>query len=346
MANVCSETSCHPHPQLMGKKVVPSLRPAARLQRDPHTDTRDLDDLISSQSQTKLKKSSRGSSKTSSKSASIPRKQSLLKKQSLDSDGNLSAIGGRDTSLFLFRALGKILYCKRGDPASCEDTAKLPAHLSEHYRDPMTFNPEDVIERSQLSGDFFMSYLHQNYLDFYTELDDVVMAADYFTEADKLTTDWANRNVLCNYAASVAVRGMMFSNSARVSSASLGWKPLHKPHIFEVNKKIRNNKENARYLFRGNSWTSQELHISLIPYLKIIKLPMKGVGQASFIQEMCKFEGKNITRVNSERLDEKDIPMEGNQIDDETDQQHTNEAKDDYIGPVDDDEVVIEDYDD
>jgi len=51
--------------------------------------------------------------------------------------------------------------------------------------------------------------------------------------------------------------------------------------------------------------------------------------------------------VNSERLDEKDIPMEGNQIDDETDQQHTNEAKDDYIGPVDDDdEVVIEDYDD
>jgi len=29
-----------------------------------------------------------------------------------------------------------------GDPASCEDTAKLPAHLSEHYRDPMTFNPE------------------------------------------------------------------------------------------------------------------------------------------------------------------------------------------------------------
>ena len=30
-----------------------------------------------------------------------------------DSLADLSGIGGRDSSLFLFRALGKILYCKR-----------------------------------------------------------------------------------------------------------------------------------------------------------------------------------------------------------------------------------------
>ena len=30
-----------------------------------------------------------------------------------EKEDHLAAIGGRDTSLFLFRALGKILYCKR-----------------------------------------------------------------------------------------------------------------------------------------------------------------------------------------------------------------------------------------
>ena len=39
-----------------------------------------------------------------------------LKKQS-SSEAGLCAIGGRDSSLFLFRALGKILYCK-SEPVS------------------------------------------------------------------------------------------------------------------------------------------------------------------------------------------------------------------------------------
>ena len=34
------------------------------------------------------------------------------KEKKVTKDSSLAAIGGRDTSMFLFRALGKILYCK------------------------------------------------------------------------------------------------------------------------------------------------------------------------------------------------------------------------------------------
>ena len=63
----------------------------------------------------------KGKSSSRSKSASLSSKVGSWKwsqkgkrgQQSETSDTELAAIGGRDTSLFLFRALGKILYCKR-----------------------------------------------------------------------------------------------------------------------------------------------------------------------------------------------------------------------------------------
>ena len=75
------------------------------------------------------------------------------------SDGmELAAIGGRDHSLFLFRALGKILYCKResvsgdtcgeGEQTEEDDhrerggTPDLPAHLHHHKRSRLLIDPE------------------------------------------------------------------------------------------------------------------------------------------------------------------------------------------------------------
>ena len=48
-----------------------------------------------------------------------------------------------------------------------------------------------MIERSHLSGDYFGAYLHQNYLDFFSSIDDVVSASEYLSDADYLTIDWA-----------------------------------------------------------------------------------------------------------------------------------------------------------
>ncbi|ERE82177.1 cell cycle checkpoint protein RAD17 [Cricetulus griseus] len=88
----------------------------------------------------------------------------------------IQAIGGKDASLFLFRALGKILYSKRA-PLTELDYAPLPAHLSEHERDMLLVQPEEIVEMSHMPGDFFNLYLHQNYVDFFMEVDDLVRAS-------------------------------------------------------------------------------------------------------------------------------------------------------------------------
>ncbi|XP_064128942.1 cell cycle checkpoint protein RAD17 isoform X4 [Loxodonta africana] len=53
----------------------------------------------------------------------------------------IQAIGGKDVSLFLFRALGKILYCKRASLTEL-GSPRLPSHLSEHERDTLLIQPE------------------------------------------------------------------------------------------------------------------------------------------------------------------------------------------------------------
>ena len=42
-----------------------------------------------------------------------------------------------------------------------------------------------------MNGEFFTSYLHENYLDFYTSIDDVVKASEYLSDADYVIRDWA-----------------------------------------------------------------------------------------------------------------------------------------------------------
>ncbi|XP_016520462.1 cell cycle checkpoint protein RAD17-like isoform X4 [Poecilia formosa] len=56
-------------------------------------------------------------------------------------------IGGKDVSFFLFRALGKILHCKRGN-GDCPNESKgasglvLPFHLLQHRREVLLVQPE------------------------------------------------------------------------------------------------------------------------------------------------------------------------------------------------------------
>lgn len=41
-----------------------------------------------------------------------------------------------------------------------------------------------------MSGEVFNLYLHQNYLDFFSEVDDVAQASKYLSDADLLTACW------------------------------------------------------------------------------------------------------------------------------------------------------------
>ena len=42
-----------------------------------------------------------------------------------------------------------------------------------------------------MSAEFFNLYLHQNYLDFFSTVEDVARASEYLSDADFFTGEWA-----------------------------------------------------------------------------------------------------------------------------------------------------------
>uniref|UniRef100_A0A3B4X8F0 RAD17 checkpoint clamp loader component n=1 Tax=Seriola lalandi dorsalis TaxID=1841481 RepID=A0A3B4X8F0_SERLL len=187
------------------------------------------------------------------------------------------AIGGKDASLFLFRALGKILHCKRASAPG------LSPHLSHHHREALLVDPELVVDRSHMSGEFFNLYLHQNYLDFFSEVEDVDRATEYLSDADLLTADWTSRSTMGDYGCSVATRGLLHSNSQQVS---VGFRPLHKPSWLLISKKHRENCLAAQSLFRSFCLAPVSLQTELLPYLAKLTNPMRNQAQIAFIQDV------------------------------------------------------------
>ncbi|XP_025748681.1 cell cycle checkpoint protein RAD17 isoform X1 [Callorhinus ursinus] len=201
----------------------------------------------------------------------------------------VQAIGGKDVSLFLFRALGKILYCKRASLTEL-DSPRLPSHLSEYERDTLLVQPEEVVEMSHMPGELFNLYLHQNYIDFFVEVDDLVRASDFLSFADTLSGDWNTRSLLTQYSTSIATRGVMHSNKARGFAHCQGggssFRPLHKPQWFLINKKYRENCLAAKALFSDFCLPALCLQTQLLPYLALLTIPMRNPAQISFIQDI------------------------------------------------------------
>ncbi|NXA32045.1 RAD17 protein, partial [Eudromia elegans] len=221
----------------------------------------------------------------------------------------IQAIGGKDASIFLFHALGKIIYCKR-EPLSESEFPQLPSHLSEFHRDTLLIQPEEVVEKSHMSGSMFNLYLHQNYVEFFANIDDVVRASDYLSTADVLCSNWNSRPVMEKYSASVATRGVIYSNTARAfaqSQGGMGFRPLHKPQWFFINKKYQENCLAAKSLFSNFCLPPECLQTELLPYLAMLTNPMRNQAQIAFIQDVGRLPLKrHFGRLKLETLTDKD----------------------------------------
>lgn len=272
----------------------------------------------------KLKKTSSSLSKKvkTSESAELSSKCLLYGKETEDNLESevVTAIGGRDSALFLFRALGKILYCKR-DP-TLSDSDLLPSHMAHYARHQLLFCPEAVLEKTHLSSEFFNLYLHQNYLDFFADIDDVVNVSEHFSEADYLTKEWMFQSSMREYSSCLAARGLIFNSrlggtSSSSSGPGRGWRPLHKPQLFEVNKKMREGINTARDLFKDYHCPSLVLQTEVLPYLAITDVPLRTPGQISFLQAISNFrKSKHSFRGITDTLEEKDCGMSSDNDDD------------------------------
>ncbi|XP_034512209.1 cell cycle checkpoint protein RAD17 isoform X3 [Ailuropoda melanoleuca] len=178
----------------------------------------------------------------------------------------------------------------KGASLSEVDSPRLPLHLSEYERDTLLVHPEEVVEMSHMPGELFNLYLHQNYIDFFVEVDDLVRASDFLSFADILSGDWNTRSLLRQYSTSIATRGVIHSNKARGFAHCQGggssFRPLHKPQWFLINKKYRENCLAAKALFSDFCLPALCLQTQLLPYLALLTIPMRNPAQISFIQDI------------------------------------------------------------
>lgn len=245
--------------------------------------------------------------------AAISKSKQKKKNNSTLENQEIQAIGGKDVSLFLFRALGKILYCKRA-PLTESDSPRLPPHLLEHDRDTLLVQPEEIVEMSHMPGDFFNLYLHQNYIDFFTEVDDLVRASEFLSFADILGGNWNARSLLRDYSTSVATRGVMHANKSRgfahCQGGASSFRPLHKPQWFLIHKKYRENCLAARALFLDFCLPALCLQTQLLPYLALLTIPMRNKAQISFIQDIGRLPLKrNFGRLKMEALTDRELGL-------------------------------------
>ncbi|KAM4638637.1 cell cycle checkpoint protein RAD17-like isoform 2-T2 [Amazona ochrocephala] len=196
------------------------------------------------------------------KCEAAPAVSKVRKKSKADTseDQEIQAVGGKDASIFLFHALGKIIYCKR-EPVSESEFPQLPAHLSEYRRDTLLIQPE-----AQL--------------------------------------------VMEKYSASVATRGVIHSNMSRAFAhhqGGMGFRPLHKPQWFFINKKYQENCLAAKSLFSSFCLPPECLQTELLPYLAMLANPMRNQAQIAFIQDVGRLPLKrHLGRLKLETLTDKD----------------------------------------
>uniref|UniRef100_A0A3B3VD27 RAD17 checkpoint clamp loader component n=1 Tax=Poecilia latipinna TaxID=48699 RepID=A0A3B3VD27_9TELE len=237
-------------------------------------------------------------------------------------------IGGKDVSFFLFRALGKILHCKRASGLV------LPFHLLQHNREVLLVQPELVVERSETSGEFFSLCLHQNYLDFFSDIEDVDRASEYLSDADLLAGNWMIRHTIGDYGSSVATRGLIHSNSCQLP---VGFRPLHKPSWCLVNKKHQDNCVAAQSLFRSFCLTPVGLQTQLLPFLAKLCNPTRSQGSTQWILKLENLRDKEM----GQEIEEEEELHCRIEKDPQVCQSHliTNRAL------LEEEEVIIEEYD-
>lgn len=259
MRNICEGSGGQPTPP---RDALDSLAEASggdirsavnALQFAVTKDVYQLKELFTSQSV-------KSSSKSKSRSKSSTSKAKTTKTGASEED-SLAVIGGKDASLFLFRALGKILYCKRDHERGVVDV--LPRNLKLQERSPLLEVAEDIYDKMAMGATSLCTFLHQNMTPFYSDVDSESHALQHLADSDILSAEWLGRNVLDEYAASVSIRGLMHANKS--CSAGGGWRTFTRPQWFSVHKQHQQNLTCLKNEHRMASVTSEELTTVLVP---------------------------------------------------------------------------------
>lgn len=163
-----------------------------------------------------------------------------------ESNGKERENSQRDTKLSTFHALGKLLYAKRLTTGSAKlGSARLGKW--DDGRPPLDFDPERVVEFSDIELGGALSFLGYHSVEFFTDITELSSAFDRFSDAavfiDRPREDRHSETIFPNaYAGSLAGRAVGNANKHPTASK---FRQFNAPKVFEV---IRNRRANGGHV--------------------------------------------------------------------------------------------------
>ncbi|GAA5870913.1 hypothetical protein JCM8547_000031 [Rhodosporidiobolus lusitaniae] len=184
----------------------------------------------------------------------------------------LQFVTSRESSLFVFHALGKVLYNKRWGDSADDDKKdlnrpgilqnreydKLPKHLRKAGlgRNASKVDPDVLFAEAPLDPDIFLSYLHHNYPPFTEDIEECSGILDGLSSADAMMMprgagagegeDAYHRSTLTsNYAFHLATRTTLLSLPSPVPRRK---QTLRKSELWETLRLSRQNEEGVSEL--------------------------------------------------------------------------------------------------
>ncbi|KPV73164.1 uncharacterized protein RHOBADRAFT_55377 [Rhodotorula graminis WP1] len=185
----------------------------------------------------------------------------------------LQFVTARESSLFIFHALGKVLYNKRWGDSPDDDkkdrdrvgivqerdeASRLPRHLRDEWdRRPSKVDPDVLFAEAPLDADIFLSYLHHNYPPFTDEIDecsgivDALSAADVVMSArDEGDEAYRHRPLTSLYGFHLGVRTTLMALPSPVTRRK---QVLRKSELWETLRLARQNDEGVDEVLVGGA---------------------------------------------------------------------------------------------
>ncbi|EFA80967.1 hypothetical protein PPL_06202 [Heterostelium album PN500] len=130
----------------------------------------------------------------------------------------------RDQSISLFHSLGKVLYNKRIPDTLPKDEW----YRDEYLREKMESNPEQSFENSHVDGNMFTMFLQENFLSFYSDIEEISDTLGYLSDSDTIASAKSNVDSINPHSMSISLRGFMYCHTKQ---ASFRFFHFVKPHF-------------------------------------------------------------------------------------------------------------------
>lgn len=168
----------------------------------------------------------------------------------------------KDKKIDLFHGIGRVLYPKKQplDPNSSITEIK-----TEHsYK--LVHSADSISDMFLDKPTFFVSFLQENYLNTFSDIKDVTLAADRLLVADTFFKEWNCKQLFVKYGLMTAIQGLMVYNSKPITT----FRHFIKPRTYQAETDSKTNLDVVKKILPDRKETPREALVDVLSYLTII----------------------------------------------------------------------------